>query len=232
MAVTFLNLQDRAKVYILDLPTDVVSELPTLINDAIQDAMEQHNFRTMEASTSFTTTEGSHTLGQITDLKEVRDLPWLQHGDGGNAELEWAQSKSQIVREFSINDANDKGRPAVIFEADAAGNFEVYPYPDANSLWGDGDYRVHLPYWKYLTALSADGDSNWFTDNATLYVLYSAVSRAHALNFDTERAGTWALAAAQQLGEAVRVDKRSRLTRRFTLVPRRDVHASKYQTRM
>jgi hypothetical protein len=186
----------------------------------------------MEAETQFVTTEGSHTLGQITDAKEVRDLPWLQYGDGGNAEIEWAQSKSQIIRDFSINDANDKGRPAVIFEADAAGNFEVYPYPDANSLWGDGDYRVHLPYWKYLPDLATDGSSNWFTDNATLYVLYSAVSRAHALNFDEARADKWALRAAQQQGEAVKRDKRSRLTRKFTITPRADVHASKHQTRM
>ena len=230
--VSFLNLQDRAKVYILDLPTAVVSELPTLINDAIRDIQEAHNFRIMEAETQFVTTEGSHTLGQITDEKEVRDVPWLQYGDGGNTEIEWAQTKSVIIREFAINDANDKGRPAVIFEADAAGNFEVYPFPDGNSLWSNGDYRVHLPYWKYLPDLVANGNSNWFTDNATLYVLYSAVSRAHALNFDTERAGVWALSAAKEQGEAVKVDKRSRLTRKLTITPRRDVHASKYQTRM
>ena len=232
MTVTFLNLQDRAKVYILDLPTDVVSELPSLINDAIRAIQKGHNFRAMEASTSFTTSEGSHTLGQITDLKEVRDLPWLEHGDGGNDELDWAQSKSQIIREFAINAATDKSNPAVILEADADGNFEVYPFPDSNSLWGDGDYRVHLPYWKYLADLSADGSSNWFTDNADLYVLYSAVSRAFALNFDEDRAERWALRAAQEQGAAVKADKRSRLTRRFTITPRRDVHASKYQTRM
>ena len=91
---------------------------------------------------------------------------------------------------------------------------------------------LHLPYWKYLADLSADGDSNWFTDNATLYVLYSAVSRAHALNFDEERSDKWALRAAQQQGEAVKRDKRSRLTRKLTITPRSDVHASKYQTRM
>jgi hypothetical protein len=44
-----------------------------------------------------------------------------------------------------------------------ARNIEVYPYPDFSSDWSDGNYRVNVPFWQYLPALSANGDSSWLT---------------------------------------------------------------------
>lgn len=233
---TFKQLQDRVKARIIDLPAATVAEVPLFVNKAIRDAQERHNFRIMEASQEFVTTPNDHALGTILDLKEIREKPWLRIGDGGTLEIEWGASHSDIVRMYATTDTTDAGRPETIFQAsiddDGVASFEVYPYPDTNSLHLDGNYRVNIPYWRYLPNLVVETDTNWFTNFGDEFVFLQATARAFESNFDEARADRYFARATIEFQKLVKIDKRSRLPRSLVLVPRRDVHAIHHQDRM
>lgn len=237
---TFAEIQQRVRNHVIDLPTETEGEIPGWVNRAIRFAQEVHNFRFMEATAPFTTVEDTRKLGDIPDdWKEKRADPWLLEGDGGTMEIRWLPSESEAVRRYSETDANETGPPRHILET--PDELHVYPFPDTNSLHSDGDYRVRVPYWKYLPELEADGDTNWFTDNAADYVVWKAAAEGMLFNRDFEMASLWAVKAGEfdantgrmtgELARLVRVDKRSRLSRRITLVPHRDVYAVRDQLR-
>ena len=100
------------------------------------------------------------------------------------------------------------------------------PLPDTNSQWTNGHYRVVVPYWKFLADLTANGDTNWFTRYAHRYLIAKGASDASGLNWDDERKVQWLVEAEAEHQKLIKFDKRSRLGRSTTLVPRRDVHAS------
>ena len=98
-------------------------------------------------------------------------------------------------------------------------NFEVFPLPDGQSLYANGQYRIVVPYWKYLTALSASSDTNWFTANAEQWIVWKTASEAFFLDWDEERATFWAQKAAGARKEVIDLDKKYRLAGVRELVP-------------
>lgn len=245
---TYKELQDRVLRRVVDAPSSVTTEVPTLVNAAIRKLEVVHNFRVMQAVASFTTTEATRSLGAIpSDWKEPREQPpYLVDNDGNAIELKWLPTRADVLRQFSDSNSDDAGQPLALFvgreDEDGAGSIEVYPLPDGASDYADGDYRVKVPYWRYLPDLSADGDSNWFTVNAAEFIVADATAEAFYLDWDEKRAQMWEqrawgpLYAARGLigGFAARVlklDKHGRLAATNTLIPRRDVFAIRDQTR-
>ena len=233
---TFKQLQDRVKNRIIDLPDATVAEIPNFINEAIIDAENTHNFRIMEASIEMVTTQGTHTLGDIASFKEMRARPWVRMFEGNQVQIEWAPSEDQINAYYARNDLTAIGRPESILQVDIdddqTASFEVYPYADGLSNFPDDEYRVNLPYWKYLPRLVGDNDENWFTNNAEQFVVWAAAAKAFEFNEDDQRADRNLLKAQAELQKLVKVDKRSRLARNLVLTPRRDVNAFYLQRRM
>lgn len=232
------QIKARVKDHIIDLPSETDAEIDGWINYAIRFAMSLHNFRVMEALAPYTTASGNaitsdRVLGvKPVDWKEARADPWLLDGLGGTREISWLTSESEAVRLFSEEDDDDRGAPLAILEEQSG--FKVYPASDGNSLHDDGEYRVKLPYWKYLPALEDDPDTNWFTDNAEDYVVWKAASEGMLFNREEERASLWAIKAGTfdertgrftgELRRIVRVDKRSRIPRRATIGVSLDVY--------
>ena len=235
---TFSEIQDRVERRVIDLPASVVTEVPLLINEAVRRLERRHNFKVMEAETSqMVTTEANHVLAAVpSNYKEARKKPYLVFDNGSTRRLILAASLEAVLSVLTLSDTNDEGEPQVLLDAEptddaGARNFEVYPFPNTSSQWNDGNYRVVIPYWKYLADLSADADTNWFTTSAVSYIVLEATSRAFYLNWDETRGALWAERAAVHGRRAVKVDKRSRLGRSTTLTPRYDVHATKYAWR-
>ena len=239
----FDELTTRVQRRVIDVTASVTAEIPDLINEAIRKAEDHHNYRVMEAVLAGTTTDQTRLLVALpTNWKEFRANPYLR--DGNNGELgttliRWASSREDALTDYPL-DANTSatgGRPTLLLINDmndddnSAGDIHTYPLPDTNSLWTDGNYRVEIPYWKYLTDLTG-AQSNWFTRNGTEYVLAQATASAFWLNWDEERATTWETIALAKRKLMEKVDKRSRMGRSTTLTPRRDVYASKRQRRM
>lgn len=218
---TFLELKDDTEAIVIDLPSAVVSAVPTLVNNAMR-TLQQHNFKVMEANASFTTVVGVRSLTMPTDFKEFRGAPWMIEDTDGTKRLMYlAESEEATLTAFTDD---DEGRPMVLLDdvpTTEAGLrvWSIYPLPDGLSDYSDGEYRIKVPYYKYLTALSASGDSNWLTNNASEYITFKAVAEAFARDWDEQRSAVWEQKAALKYAEAVKKDKYYRVSSVNNIVP-------------
>lgn len=220
---TFAQIKARVERYLIDLPEGVDDEINGWVNEGVRTAQERHSFRVMEATAQFTTTAGTQALTKPADWKEMRVFPWLDE-DGETKEIRWAPSHSEMVRAYDVDADIDIGAPEYILETDT--QLIIYPIPDDNSLNTDGNYIINVPYWKYLAELSADADTNFFTETMEDYCVFFAVSEGMVFNREEDRAAVYVNKAAGKFNQAVRLDKRSRLPRRLTLAPNKDVYGN------
>lgn len=223
MATTFKQLQDRVKSNVIDLPTAIVTAVPRLINSAMRQLQVDHDFKIMEALFQPTTVIATRSLGAVpADFKEYRGEPWFLKNDSTITKVSLANKREDI---YSAIDENDSYFPMVILQAvqsDTQGNgdFWVYPLPDGASDYTDGEYRMKIPYWAFLNDLVNDGDTNWFTNRADLYLEYKATAEAFMRNWDAERSVVWEQKAAIEHKQILKLDKLLRLsTGSNTLVP-------------
>jgi hypothetical protein len=264
--ITFTTLQTRVNTRVIDLPTAVSNEVPTLINDAIHFLCAQHNFKVMEGEVDFNTSSSttSHTLGQIpSDFKEPRGEPYYLSSVGWTKEMLWQPNRQMVYRRWAPLDPNQIGPPRDLLLGEASStdnpdpgnpdqdmsqlNIEVYPFSDGNSDWATspvGQYRIKVPYWRYLPDLSAGGDHNWFTDWCDRFIVDYATADAFALDWDEQRSSYWMAKAVgpnwdgftyNTLGgwarQAINRDSSIKFAPGKTLVPRRDVNAPRDQWR-
>ncbi len=232
---TFQNIQDRVTRRVIDLPASVLTEIPTLINEAMRDLQTEHNFKVMEAlSATFTTTVNTNTLGSVpSDFKEYRGKPYLTTDKGEVHKLGiMSGMRQEALRVVGVSTDTDTDRPAFILEgepSDVAGArvWEVHPLADGLSDYSDGEYRIRVPYWKFLPALSAGTDTNWFTVNAERWLTFHATSMAFGINWDEARASYWEAQAAKEFGKVLKRDKLYRLSSVDTLNFNLDVRGAR-----
>ncbi len=233
---TFAQIQTRVNRRVIDLPSAVTAEVPTLVNEAMKRLQRRHNYKCMEAETAIlTTTIATRTLSTAavpSDFKEYRGSPYYITDAGAFAEMLTAANKNAVQREFSVDDANSIGAPVVLLDdlpSDEANtrSWAIYPFPDGASDYSDGEYRIQIPYWQYLTVMTNDADTNWFTVEAEEYLTNQAASLAFGLDWDEERMAIYAQLAATEEKDVKDADKKFRLGGVDTLVPRRDVHGSR-----
>jgi hypothetical protein len=219
---TYSELQTQIERRVIDLPSAVTAEVPNLINRIIRELQKNHNFKVMEAEHAVSTTAESQSLGSVpSDFKEFRDFPYYREEVGRFRRMTIAAAKDGPGEYFG---AEDEGYPMVLLDglpSDVAGarTWTVYPIPDGNSDFDDGEYRIVVPYWKYLPALSADGDTNWFTVNGEAYIVDQVTSEAFFLDWDEQRAAVWAQKAAPFKNDLIKTDKLYRLSGVTELVP-------------
>lgn len=219
---TFAELKTRVSRRIIDLPPAVTAEVGDLVNDAIRSMQRRYNWRAMEATQNWTTSEGVTALGTIDRFKEYRDKgPFLLR----------AQSKSRKiltvldtdVNMAVLNTADFPDAPEFIMNSVNAStgvvSFSIAPFPDINSDWLDGDYRIVVPFYQYSAKLVNDGDTNWFTDNAEDYIVSRATARGFQLDWDYDSMALWLQDAEQLFNEIKQTDKKQRLASVDTLVP-------------
>lgn len=232
---TFAELQTRVGQIIIDLPSTVTAQLPTLVNEAIRELQDLHNFKVMEkVSAVYTTTVETSTLAtKPTDFKEFRGRA-IEIGALGNISyIQPISGRTEAWGYFGTTAGGEAtastlaGRPRVIWlsePTDEMGTqtFEIAPIPDANSLYANGNYRIMVPYWRYLTALSSSGDQNWFTNNAVEWIVFKAASMGFFDNHDDVNGTLWANLAAGKYQQVLKADKRFRMSTTDTLIPQPD----------
>ena len=235
---TFTQIQDRVKRRVIDLPASVTTEVPALINEAMRRLQRKHNFKVMETETAIlTTTIALRTLSTAavpSNFKEMRGSPYLITESGGFKDLLHPDQRASAMREYSVSDVNAEGEPRLIVDGEPSDlnvrNWAVYPFPDGNSDFANGEYRIVIPYWRYLPILVINSDANWFTADAEEYLVYRATAEAFALNWDEERMAIWTQKAADERVEVIKTDKKTRLAGVDTLVPHLDVHGSRLRS--
>jgi hypothetical protein len=204
---TYAEIQTRVNRRVIDLPTQVVAEVPTLINEAIVDIQRDHNFKIMEAEFLGSTLVGTNTLGTIpSDFKEYRGQPYSNRNNGGTIKIR-TTAKTQDLPPDIIN--SDIGQPQVIIQG--ATTFSVYPTADGASDYSDGEYPIIIPYWKYLPVLVSDSDHNWFTDNAERFIVEWVAAQAFGLDWDEEHMAILLQKAEGERKKIINQDKRFRL---------------------
>ena len=221
---TYTALQSRVLQIVIDTPTAVTTQVPTLVNEAIRTLQDRHGFKVCEAVTSvMQTTEATRVLAAApSDWQKIREKPQLIDEQGRVWDLNWSDIREDVERRFgtiaggtyTVGDLD--GRPNTILQSEPSNelggfNFEVFPLPDGLSLYTNGEYRIRIPYWKYLATLLSGGDQNWLTVNCANYIAYQAASDAFMLNWDEQRAGVWALRAKIELDKAILADKKMRM---------------------
>lgn len=229
---TLAQIRTKVLAYMIDQPASAVALVDGWINAGIGYAERQHNFRHMEALLEMVTVEETRVVSALpSGWKENRADPWRTDAAGATREIEWLPSENEAVRIFHDDST---GTPAYLLERN--GNIEAWPLPDGNADHDDGEYRISAPYWKYSPDLAADGESNWLTENGLDFVLNYAVYEAMIFLREEERAAVYLRRAGVRdpstgrtggyLGELIRVDKGSRLSRRINLKPRSGVFGS------
>ena len=220
---TFLEIKTRVQTRLIDLPTAVSAEVPSLVNKAMLEIQKKHNFQVMKARSNYTTTIAVRILGAIpSDYKEFRSKPWYLTEDNGERKTIVPAKKIEDIEYFWTE--LDDGWPDVLVEGlpsnvANARNFEIYPLPDGNSDYNDGEYRIRVPYWKFLPDLVADGDINWFTVYAEDYLINMATAEGFAIDWDEDRMALWTQKAAVKEKEAIKHDKVQQLAGIDILVP-------------
>lgn len=232
MTATYQSMQTRVSARIIDLPTAVLTEVPKLVNVAMHKLMEKHNFKVMEAELAAYTQAENHTLldgvlGNPLSLptpelfKEWRGEPWYtRYTDGSPGFMSISPSKQALWGSFTEGgaDSNDDGYPQVILEGqpDDSNNRSlfVYPLPDGNSDWPDGEYRITMPFYRYLPDLVSAGDTNWLVNQASAeeFIVKWAAGEGHALNWDFDKYTALTAMAQTHYKDITDADKRYRLS--------------------
>lgn len=228
------TIRGYVKDYMVDVPSTVTNALiDAWVNEGLRKAETRHNFRYMEAQDDFTTTVSTRKLSDKPDRwKEFRGWPWYLREDGSDRQVLWAPSASDMRTQFDDADTDDDGAPQFVLET--TDELHVYPYPNGDSDYSDGEYRLKVPYWKRSADLSEDSDGevvNPLIGLAPWYPIWYAVHEGLLLTRDEQRAGIYLNKAEQEFKLAVGRDKRSRLPDRMTLVPRTGVYGNSLNPR-
>jgi hypothetical protein len=209
--VAFSILQQRVLNRLIDAPSNVQSDVPTYINLAIRDLMNDTNFPVMKAVTSMQTTLNTRLLGTLpADYKERRGEGYWLDGEGKPTFTRWYTSHEGALFRFAPQELKnpaititDQGQPEILTTAtpvsatgstvDGPQNVEVWPLPDGNGFDINGAtkvYTIYIPYWRYLAPLALTTDTNWFTENGEQYIMYQALGHGFLADWDEQRAST------------------------------------------
>lgn len=224
---TFQTIQDRVTRRVIDLPAAVTAEVPDLLNKAMRTLQEMHNFKVMETEQKLlTTTVATRPLSASVpaNFKEFRGLPYLVKNDGSTLDLLLAAHRNAVLDVFPLDDVNDTGEPKLLLDPEPvddknARTLEVWPFPDGLSDYTGGEYRITVPYWRYVAVLSGGTDENWFTSNAEWYLVFQATAEAFYLDWDEARGQLWEARAGdvapdgRAVGEFKKVMKQDKLAR-------------------
>lgn len=220
---TFSELQDRVATAIIDTPTAVQTQIPNLVREALREAENRHNFKVMEKETvTLTTVASTRLIATITDFKEVRGKPYLIPSVGRPLPLIYAPHRLAILRHFS---ETETGVPVALLQQEPADDvadtakFEVWPLSDSGSDYSGGEYRLRIPYYRHLPALSADSDTNWFTSNMVNWLVNKAAAEGFALDHDDGNYAIWIKRAENEWFLFTQTDKKQQVAALDTFVP-------------
>lgn len=241
---TFAELQTRVTRRIIDLPSAIVAEVPSLINTALMQLQTKHNFKVMEAQINAVTVK--LTQGLVTPItllpillpnltytypafKSFRGEPFgLRATDGKLIPMQHTESNRVLFGPYGFQNVTNPtiGIPRLVYAQISADDFNtrsfvVSPVPDGNSDYSDGEYRIFIPYWRYLAPLVNAGDHNWFTDDNSgeEYIVKAAAAEGFALNWDFEKQAIMQASAKPDLDDIIKRNKLQYLTGINELAP-------------
>lgn len=208
---TYSAIQSDVAVWLRDLPTDTQNQIGTLINEALREAQQGHNFECMRVTSEELTVDSTRELVEIVRMKCPDGRPYLTTANGDVRLLDWEPDIRRLVRLYGPDGV---GEPRYLRQGSIDTNsttLEVWPLSDGLSDWNDGQYRITVPRFEFLPDLVSAGATNWFTFNAINYLKYATIGKASMLNLDEVRGSQYLQLAAIALAQAVRAEKDMKL---------------------
>lgn len=241
---TLSVIEGRVRANVEDLPTATADRVQEMIQLGQQRMEEKFTYRVMKVETvPIATVEDSRTLGTTANyVRWLRRLktPYYQTGDGDTIEMDWLESRRQIVTEYSELNATEKGAPRNLYEmidpVTGAVTLDIYPFPDNNNSSGtvytDGNYRIVVPFIQRLPDLTDSVQNNFFTNDppSAEFLENYASARLLFFNRDYENANTFFGLATDALSRSIRADRR-RQVGDLQIRPRTAVFGSRLQVR-
>lgn len=189
------DIQARVLRRVIDAPPSVVAEIQDLVNDAIREAEDRTDFPWMSSQIAYTTIVNQRTLGAVPgDWKKWREKPYYTEFTDGKARGLIIPPNDAAASMAISADRTD--RPYYLTRSDlvaatGSSDFNVYPLPNGLSDYADGEYRVTIPYWRYLPDLSANSDTNAATVDRELvqFIIQWASKLAFELDWNSMGAG-------------------------------------------
>lgn len=226
---TFGELKTEVLTNLIDTPDAVQTYVGSYVNRAIRKLQTKHNFKAMETSATYTSVEGVRYIGyRSSRWKQARKSPFLTDNYGRTRQLYWSDEIEAKAR-YGTSTTYDYGAPRLIVENEVGhgiegddgifSTFDLYPYSDGLSDYDDGEYRITIPYWNYLTVLGSDDETNWFSENAEQWIVYQATADGFYTNEDEGRAQMWEKRAGREYGDVLMADKDRTLATVETMVP-------------
>lgn len=209
--MTYAELREEVLANLIDTPTYIQNAAGTLVNRAIRDLQRKRSFYVMQTVVTQTTTFETRIMDAVpTDFKMFNGKPYYVEELGRTIWVAVAPSRSAAEAAFGTEPDTDYGRPQVILRSEpddlGASNFEVFPFPDGNSDYADGEYRIRIPYFRYFPLLSAEADTNWFTENAEEWIIFRATARGFARLWGEDRAKDWNARCAEVYPDIKQMD--------------------------
>lgn len=243
MTTTYTQLQSLVLADLIDAPTAVQANVGLYINRAHKRLQDLHNFDVMKAKTSvMSTATATRVLAAVpSDFKELRGRPYRLESRGGITYLADPADRAAAIKMWGTADGGEAetslldGAPRAVLlteptDTDGARNFEVYPLSDGLSTYDNGQYRIVVPYWKYLAELTTGSQSNWLTNNCAEFIEYQAAAYGFFGDWDEGRAAQWTARANAQLLECIKIDRRRQAASIDTLVPRPDAESQRLRS--
>lgn len=220
---TYSELQTRVSRRLIDAPASLTAEVPKLVNEAYRTAQKLHNFWIMKTSITLPTVSSPATrvLAAVpSNFKEYRKHPYRTSEFGGPYKMAVLPSRQAALANVG---EDSEGPPSYILETEpddtGVSNWEVWPLPEGGSDYSDGEYRVVVPYWRYLPLLVAGSDASWLTDFGEEWIVAKATAMGFAVDWDADNTVIWESLATKKWKEILQADMTKQLSGMDTLVP-------------
>jgi hypothetical protein len=225
--MTFDEIVDTVEAILQDLPDETVNRIPSFVQEAQRRIEDSHGFLVMESSVIFDAVADTAVLGATpVNWRSKMDDPSVIDGFGKDSLIRWVQQGNEIVENYNHEDPLMIGKPEALLET--AGAIVVYPRPDAlnpvGPVYADGLWRVRVPYWAREATLSPSLQQNWFTANADRFLINHAASQGFLMNRDYPEYARWEGEALLEKRRLVNFDKRARLPRQISFIPKQLMH--------
>lgn len=181
---------------------DLTSQLDIFVRAAMRKLERKHDFKHMEGMVSGSFTSGTSTLA-ILPARYKNNILFRVSVNG-----QWELVKKDSL-EYALNaypDPTGDVGYARLFAYDYANSQLLFrPTPDSN-------YSYEWYYRAYSAALSADADTNWWTDNADEVLMFAALEEANLFIRNLDKAAVWKKKKEEALSDVMMVDIQERFS--------------------
>lgn len=221
----YQSLQDDVQAILIDSPSAVTSRIARLVNTGKKRIQELYNFEVMKAEHAVNTTLNTRILAAVpSDFKGFRGEPYFLRNDGTQQPIGIATDRAHILRAYGNADTSF---PQYLLRSEptnslGATNWEMWPLPDGNSDYTAapaGEYRVKIPYWKFLPDFVNAADQDWLSNNAEWAIIYFAAARGFELDWDAEQNASYIAKGKAELEQVKLIDKYQKFSQIDTLIP-------------